>query len=79
MALLQPSPNLTTTPPPAGRPPGRWRRRLALLRLRLRAWRVSRRDPEAHLVATLIARGQWAALDRLLDDLDRHPPAPPAA
>jgi hypothetical protein len=49
-----------------------WRRRLRRWRLRLWAWRVHRRDPGAHPVAELIARGEWAALDRLLTDLDEE-------
>lgn len=51
---------------------------IASLRLRLRAWWLSRRGTGAHPLADRIARGDWAALDRLLDDLDGDwPPSQP--
>ena len=49
-----------------------WRRRPGRWRLRLWAWWVCRRDRGAHPVAELIARGEWAALDRLLADVDEE-------
>ena len=51
----------------------------ACLRLRLRAWLLRRAHAGPHPVATLAARGEWASLDRLLDDLDRQPLSPPDA
>lgn len=51
-------------PSPVSRPA------IASLRLRLRAWWLSRRGTGAHPLADRVARGDWAALDRLLDDLD---------
>ena len=70
-------------PPPLSKPPCPepmvesapavdWRRRLRRRRLRLWAWWICRRQPGAHPVAELIARGEWAALDRLLADLDEE-------
>jgi hypothetical protein len=38
--------------------------------LRARAWLVWRLCPGAHPIAELIARGEWAALDRLLTALE---------
>lgn len=43
-----------------------------LLLLRFSAWLVCLLAPGAHPVAALIRAGQWAALDRILDDLDRE-------
>lgn len=56
---------------PPGPLQGRLRRRWARWRLRLWAWLVSRRGG-SHPIAELIARGEWAALDRLLADLDEE-------
>jgi hypothetical protein len=53
--------------------PPAWGQATALLRLRLLAWRLRRREANRHPVASLIERGDWAALDRLLDDLDDWP------
>ena len=47
---------------------------VALLWLRLRAWWFSRRAGGAHPLAERIARGDWAALDHLLDELDGDSP-----
>lgn len=47
------------------------------LRLRLRAWLLCRRDPDAHPVAALIAAGRWSALDAMLVDMDAFPVTPP--
>jgi hypothetical protein len=64
---VQPSSPSEIQPVPAA--PG-WRRGLLRLRLQLRAWWICVSDDESHPVAELIARGEWAALDRLVDDLD---------
>jgi hypothetical protein len=72
MATSLPPPLLSPLPtPPTTRPTRRWQRPFRYLRLRLRAWLVTRAHGDAHPVAVLIARGDWAALDRLVDDLDR--------
>ncbi|MCC6629539.1 MAG: hypothetical protein IT340_19340 [Chloroflexi bacterium] len=61
--------------PPARRPLPRWRRRLLYWRLRARAWWVWRMTPGSHPIAEMVARGEWAALDRLLalTDADEWP------
>jgi len=46
-----------------------WRQR-HLLPLRLRAWWIVRIRREFHPVAELIVRGEWAAVDRLLAELE---------
>ena len=59
------------------RPARPGRPNVALLRLRLRAWWLSRRAAGAHPLADRIARGDWAALDHLLDELDGDAPTLP--
>lgn len=64
-------------------PPGRRRASAALWWLRLAAWRRQRLQAGDHPVTDLVARGDWAALDRLLLDLETEPlvgqsPARPA-
>ncbi len=65
-------PPLTNAMPARPAQPGR--QTVALLRLRLRAWWLSRRLAGAHPLAERIARGDWAALDQLLDELDGDSP-----
>ena len=66
-------PPLATAGPARPARPGR--HTAALLRLRLRAWWLSRRAAGAHPLAERVARGDWAALDQLLDELDGDSPA----
>ena len=49
---------------------------LRLLRLRLWARLVARRAPGRHIVAELIAAGEWRALDQVCADLDATAPTP---
>jgi hypothetical protein len=52
-------------PPAAG-----WRLRLQRWRLRCWGWLICTASGDPHYVAELIRRGEWAALDRLLADLE---------